>query len=64
MIGVKHIVSIARKSGQLTINPFARYLISPEQKDKEFMAKEELNSLANAKMKNAQYELVRDLFVF
>lgn len=64
MIGVKHIVAIARNSGQLAINPFAGYLISPEQKDRGFLTKDELNSLVNAKMKNAQYELVRDLFVF
>ena len=64
MIGVKHIVTIARKSGQLAINPFAGYLISLEPKDRGFLSKEELNSLVSAKMKNAQYELVRDLFVF
>lgn len=64
MIGVKHIVAIARNSGQLSINPFAGYLISPEAKDRGFLTKDELNSLVNAKMKNAQYELVRDLFVF
>ena len=64
MIGLKHIVAIARNSGQLAINPFAGYLISPEAKDRGFLSKEELNSLVNAKMKNAQYELVRDLFVF
>lgn len=55
MIGVKHIVAIARNSGQLTINPFAGYLISPEPKDRGFLNKEELNLLVNAKMKNAQY---------
>lgn len=64
IIGVKHIVAIARNAGQLAINPFAGYLISPEQKDRGFLNKEELNSKVNAKMKNAQYELVRDLFVF
>jgi len=64
MIGVKHIVSIARNSGQLAINPFAGYLISPEQKDRGFLNKEELQLLINAEMKNKQYELVRDLFVF
>ncbi len=64
MIGVKHIVTIARNSGKLAINPFAGYLISPEAKDRGFLNKEELNLLVNAKMKNAQYELVRDLFVF
>ena len=64
MIGVKHIVAIARNSGQLAINPFAGYLISPEHKDRGFLNKEELNLLVNAKMKNAQHELIRDLFVF
>ncbi|MFT4222582.1 site-specific integrase [Dysgonomonas sp.] len=64
MIGVKHIVAIARNTGQLAINPFAGYLISPEAKDRGFLTKDELNLLVNAKMKNAQYELVRDLFVF
>lgn len=64
MIVLKHIISIARNSGQLAINPFAVYLISPEAKDRGFLTKEELNLLVNAKMKNAQYELVRDLFVF
>ena len=64
MIGVKHFVTIAQNSGQLAINPFAGYLISLEPKDRGFLSKEELNSLVSAKMKNAQYELVRDLFVF
>jgi integrase len=64
MIGVKHIVAIARNSGQLAINPFAGYLISPEAKDRGFLNREEVNLLVNAKMKNAQYELIRDLFVF
>ncbi len=48
----------------MAINPFAGYLISAEQKDRGFLNKEELQLLINAKMKNAQYELVRDLFVF
>lgn len=64
MIGVKHIVAIARNSGLLAINPFAGYLISPEPKDRGFLNKEELQSLINAEMKNAQYKLVRDMFVF
>lgn len=64
MIALKHIVSLARNSGQLVINPFAGYLISPEVKDRGFLNKEELNLLVNAKMKNAHQELVRDLFVF
>lgn len=53
MIGIKHIVAIAQNSGQLPFNPFAGYLISPEAKDRGFLTQEELNSLVNAKMKNA-----------
>ena len=64
MTGLKHIISMARNSGQLVINPFAGYLVSPEFKDRGFLSKEELQLFVNAKMKNAQYELVRDLFVF
>lgn len=58
MIGVKHIVAIARNSGQLTINPFAGYLISPEPKDRGFLNKEELNLLVNAKMKILLIKLI------
>jgi hypothetical protein len=53
-----------RTERNCSTNPFAGYLISPESKDRGFLTKDELNSLVNAKMKNAQYELVRDLFVF
>lgn len=48
MTGVKHIVAIARNSGQLAINPFAGYLISPEVKDRGFLYKEELSSKLSA----------------
>ena len=64
MIVLKHIISIARNTGLLPFNPFAGYVNSPENVDRGFLTKEELNALVNAKMKNAQYELVRDLFVF
>lgn len=64
MIVLKHIISIARNSGQLAFNPFAGYLISPEQKDRGFLNKEELQLLVNTKLKNAQHEFIRDLFVF
>ncbi len=64
MIALKHIISIARNTGQLPFNPFAGYINSPENVDRGFLSKEELNALVNASMKNAQYELVRNLFVF
>lgn len=50
MIGVKHIVAIARNTGQLAINPFAGYLISPEAKDRGFLNQEEVNLLVNDKI--------------
>jgi hypothetical protein len=64
MIVLKYIISIARNTGLLSFNPFAGYINSPENVNRGFLSKEELNSLVNVKMKNAQYELIRDLFVF
>ena len=64
MIGVKHIISVARNEGLLVVNPFAGYMISPEQVDRGFLSEEELQLLMKAPMKNKSYELVRDLFVF
>ncbi len=64
MIVLKHIISIARNTGLLPFNPFAGYINSPESVDRGFLTKEELQLMIDAKMKNAQYELVRDLFVF
>lgn len=64
MIVLKHIISIARNTGLLPFNPFAGYINSPESVDRGFLTKEELQLMIDARMKNAQYELVRDLFVF
>lgn len=64
MIVLKHIISIARNIGLLPFNPFAGYINSPESVDRGFLTKEELQLMIDARMKNAQYELVRDLFVF
>ena len=39
MIGLKHVISIARNSGALPFNPFAGYINSPEENfKKEFNA--------------------------
>lgn len=64
MIVLKHIISIARNSGVLPFNPFAGYINSPENVDRGYLSKEELQSLMDAPMKNKTYELVRDLFLF
>ena len=64
MIGVKYIVYIARDTGQLAINTFVEYLISSVAKYRGSLNREEPNLLVNVKIKNTQYELARDLFVF
>lgn len=64
MIVLKHIISIARNSGVLPFNPFAGYINSPENVDRGYLSKEELQSLMDTPMKNKTYELVRDLFLF
>ena len=64
MIVLKHIISIARNSGVLPFNPFAGYINSPENVDRGYLSKEELQTLMNTPMKNQTYELVRDLFLF
>lgn len=64
MIVLKHIISIARNSGVLPFNPFAGYINSPENVDRGYLSKEELQALMDAPMKNKTYELVRDLFLF
>ena len=64
MIVLKHIISIARNSGVLPFNPFAGYINSPENVDRGYLSKEELQILMDAPMKNKTYELVRDLFLF
>lgn len=64
IIVLKHIISIARNSGVLPFNPFAGYINSPENVDRGYLSKEELQTLMNTPMKNQTYELVRDLFLF
>lgn len=64
MIVLKHIVSIARNDGRLPFNPFAGYINSPESVDRGYLTKAEIQTLMDVPMKNAYYELVRDMFVF
>ncbi len=64
MIVLKHIVSIARNDGRLPFNPFAGYINSPESVDRGYLTKAEIQTLIDVPMKNAYYELVRDMFVF
>ena len=64
MIVLKHIISIARNDGRLPFNPFAGYINSPENVDRGYLTKAEIQTLMDAPMKNTYHELVRDLFVF
>jgi len=64
MIVLKHIVAIARNDGRLPFNPFAGYINSPENVDRGYLTKTEIQTLMDAPMKNTYHELVRDLFVF
>ncbi len=64
MIVLKHIISIARNDGRLPFNPFAGYINSPENVDRGYLTKAEIQTLMDAPMKNTYHELVRDLFIF
>ncbi len=64
MIVLKHIISIARNSGQLPFNPFAGYINNPESVDRGYLTRDEIRTMINAEMPTSMHELVRDLFVF
>lgn len=64
MIVLKHIISIARNDGRLPFNPFAGYINSPENVDRGYVTKEEINVMMNTEMPDKTHELVRDLFIF
>ena len=64
MIGLKHVISIARNSGALPFNPFAGYINSPESVDRGYLTEREIQTLMEAPVKSGTCELVRDLFIF
>ncbi len=64
MIVLKHIISIARNSGQLPFNPFAGYINSQESVDRGYLTRDEIQTMINTEMPSSMHELVRDLFVF
>ena len=64
MIVLKHIIAIARNSGQLPFNPFAGYINSPESVDRGYLTRDEIQRMMDAPMKSKTHELVRDLFIF
>ena len=64
MIGLKHIISIARNSGALPFNPFAGYINSFESVDRGYLTEREIQTLMEVPVKSGTCELVRDLFIF
>ncbi len=64
MIVLKHIIAIARNSGQLPFNPFAGYINSSESVDRGYLTRDEIQRMMDAPMKSKTHELVRDLFIF
>ena len=64
MIGLKHVISIARNSGALPFNPFAGYINSFESVDRGYLTEREIQTLMEAPVKSGTCELVRDLFIF
>ena len=64
MIGLKHVISIARNSGALPFNPFAGYINSPESVDRGYLTEREIQTLMETPVKSGTCELVRDLFIF
>ena len=52
MIGLKHVISIARNSGALPFNPFAGYINSPESVDRGYLTEREIQTLMEAPVKS------------
>ena len=58
MIGLKHVISIARNSGALPFNPFAGYINSPESVDRGYLTEREIQTLMETLVKSGTCELV------
>ena len=57
MIGLKHVISIARNSGALPCNPFAGYINSPESVDRGYLTEREIQTLMETPVKSGTCEL-------
>lgn len=64
MIALKHIVTMARNEGLMTINPFATYVNSYTAVDRGYLSEEELMRLMQVPLYTKVEERVRDLFLF
>ena len=64
MIALKHIFTLARNEGLMTLNPFASYVNSYTAVDRGYLSEEELVKLMGVETVTRVEELVRDLFLF
>lgn len=64
MIALKHIFTLARNEGLMTVNPFASYVNSYSAVDRGFLSEEELVRLMEIPVRTPMEEQVRDLFLF
>ena len=64
MITLKHIFSLARNEGLMTVNPFSSYVNSYTGVDRGYLSEEELVRLMEAPVQGGIEERVRDLFLF
>ena len=63
-IPLKHIVTTAHYNGKIPRNPFAMYHVDPDHKERGLLTEEELQALGAIKLKNPNFALARDLFLF
>jgi len=61
---LRKMISIAINHGWLYRDPFWKYKISPEERDRGFLSKEEIKALMEMKFHKKNHELIRDMFIF
>ena len=64
MIALKHIFTLARNEGLMTLNPFASYVNSYTAVDRGYLSEEDLVKLMGVETVTRVEEQVRDLFLF
>lgn len=64
MITLKHIITLARNEGMMTLNPFASYVNSYTAVDRGYLTEDELVRLMEVPLRTEAEERVRDLFLF
>lgn len=64
MIAFKHIVSLARASGDIRTDPFATYKNRFQQVERGYLTEEEIQRILRYKPAGSTEALVRDLFLF